>query len=32
VTEADLQGKNARFTTPKEFAELVAAADRVVTF
>jgi hypothetical protein len=32
VTEADLRGKNAKFTTPKEFAELTAAADKVVSF
>jgi hypothetical protein len=32
VTDADLQGKNARFTNPKEYAELVAAADRVLTY
>jgi hypothetical protein len=31
VTEADLQGKNASFSNPKEFAEHVFAADRVVT-
>jgi hypothetical protein len=32
VTEQDLVGKNARFTTPEEYAELIAAADRVVTY
>jgi hypothetical protein len=32
VTEADLEGKNASFTNPKEFAERSFAADRVVTF
>jgi hypothetical protein len=31
VTEADLQGKNARFITPKESAELSAAADNVIS-
>jgi hypothetical protein len=31
VTEADLQGKNARFTNPKEFAEHMMAADKVIT-
>jgi hypothetical protein len=32
VTEADLDGKHARFITPRIAAELVAAADKVVTF
>jgi hypothetical protein len=27
----DLQGKNAQFVTPKILAELVVAADRVVS-
>jgi hypothetical protein len=27
----DLQGKNARFVTPKVFAERVVAADKVVS-
>jgi hypothetical protein len=31
VTEADLQGKNAQFITPRINAQLIAAADRVVT-
>jgi hypothetical protein len=31
VTEADLQGKNASFTNPKEYAEHIFAADRVIT-
>jgi hypothetical protein len=31
VVEADLNGKNARFITPKELAQLVVEADRVVT-
>jgi hypothetical protein len=31
VTEADLQGKNAYFVTPKIFAEKVVAADKVVS-
>jgi len=31
VTEDDLKGKNARFITPKVFAEKVAAADKVVS-
>jgi hypothetical protein len=30
VTEADLEGKNASFTNPKEAAEHIFAADRVV--
>jgi hypothetical protein len=32
VTEEDLKNKNASFTTPKAFAEMVVAADRVVGF
>ena len=32
VVQADLAGKNARFTTPKEYAEHIFAADRVVNF
>jgi hypothetical protein len=32
VTDADLQGKNAAFTNPKASAELIAQADRVLTF
>jgi hypothetical protein len=31
VTEADLQGKNATFVTPKRVAELTVAADRVIS-
>jgi hypothetical protein len=31
VTEADLEGKNAVFVTPKDFAERVVAADKVVS-
>jgi hypothetical protein len=31
VVEADLEGKNASFITPKEFAEHVASADKVVS-
>jgi hypothetical protein len=31
VTEADLKGKNAKFTNPKESAERTVAADRVVS-
>jgi hypothetical protein len=31
VTEADLQGKNARFINPRIGAQRIAAADRVVT-
>jgi hypothetical protein len=31
VTDTDLEGKNARFVTPKVFAERVVAADRVVS-
>lgn len=30
VTEADLQGKNARFTSPQEFANVCAEADQVI--
>jgi len=32
VTEVDLQGKNARFTTPPEVAKLCAAATNVLSF
>jgi hypothetical protein len=32
VTEQDLQGKNATFATPQVGAQLIAAADRVLTF
>jgi hypothetical protein len=32
VTEADLQGKNASFITPRIYAQRVAAADRVVAY
>jgi hypothetical protein len=28
VVEADLKGKNAKFITPKDYAELIVAADR----
>jgi hypothetical protein len=31
VVDADLQGKNAQFTNPQAFANLVAAVDRVVS-
>jgi hypothetical protein len=31
VTEADLEGKNATFMNSKLFAELVVAADKVVS-
>jgi len=31
VSAADLEGKNASFTNPKEFAEHTFAADRVIT-
>jgi hypothetical protein len=31
VTEADLKPKNAQFANPKVFAEMVAAADKVVS-
>jgi hypothetical protein len=31
VTDADLEGKGARFVSPKGFADMVVAADRVVT-
>jgi hypothetical protein len=30
VSEDDLQGKNAKFITPKDLADLTVAADRVV--
>jgi hypothetical protein len=32
VTDDDLRGKNAQFITPRQFAELVAEADRVVSY
>jgi hypothetical protein len=32
VTDEDLAGKNAQFGTPKLAAELMAAADRVISF
>ena len=32
VTDQDLVGKNARFMTPADFANLVAEVDRVVSF
>jgi hypothetical protein len=32
VTDDDLKGKNANWGTPKEFADSVVAADRVVGF
>lgn len=32
VTEADLEGKNASFTYPKEWAAHIARADNVVNF
>jgi hypothetical protein len=32
VVEADLEGKNARFTTPAEFVEHAAAADKVLSY
>jgi hypothetical protein len=31
VVEADLDGKNARFTNPDEFLEHALAADKVLT-
>jgi hypothetical protein len=31
VVDADLEGKNATFVTPKDFAERVVAADKVVS-
>jgi hypothetical protein len=31
VVESDLEGKNAKFTTPAEYVEHVAAADKAVT-
>jgi hypothetical protein len=31
VVEADLNGKNARFTNPDEFLEHALAADKVLT-
>ena len=30
MTEADLQGKNAKFTTPKDLANACVAADQVI--
>jgi hypothetical protein len=32
VTEQDLSGKNARFITFKDSAELYASADKVITY
>jgi hypothetical protein len=32
VTESDLEGKNAKFTTPAEFVERSAAADKVISY
>jgi hypothetical protein len=32
VTDADLAGKNARYAGPDELAELMMAADRVISF
>jgi hypothetical protein len=32
VTETDLERQNAEFATPRTFAELTAAADKVVSF
>jgi hypothetical protein len=32
VAESDLEGKNAKFTTPTEFIEHTAAADKVVSY
>jgi hypothetical protein len=31
VAESDLEGKNAKFTTPAEFIEHATAADKVVS-
>jgi len=31
VTDADLQSKNAKFITPKDYVELIVSADRVVS-
>jgi hypothetical protein len=32
VVEADLEEKNATFTTPAEFVEHAAASDKLVTY
>ncbi|MBW3618926.1 MAG: DsrE family protein [Actinobacteria bacterium] len=32
VTDADLEGKNARFATPGELVEVTFASDRVLTY
>jgi hypothetical protein len=32
VAESDLEGKNAKFTTPTEYAEHIASADQAVNF
>ena len=32
VTEDDLQGKNARFVTPKDGAQFAVAVDRVFNY
>jgi hypothetical protein len=32
VTEADLEGKNAMFTTPPKIADLMAWADNTASF
>jgi hypothetical protein len=32
VAEADLEGKNAEFTTPPKIADLLAWADNVASF
>jgi hypothetical protein len=32
VTEDDLQGKNAHFAAPADFADLMMEADRTVSF
>jgi hypothetical protein len=32
VAESDLEGKNAKLTTPAEFVEHAAAADKVLTY
>jgi hypothetical protein len=31
VVDADLEGKNAKFTNPREFAEHCVAADKVIS-
>jgi hypothetical protein len=31
VTEAHLQGRNAKFITPEDYVELIVSADRVVS-